>query len=202
MNAFKWLKKRDLNLSMVMNIDPDKFCCICDHTVISRDLEQMVLQTLDEDNSGDYIGFFIEDNKVANSAPPGERVVTMAICNIEGVNKDGSVVLELLCANSKKRIKHATLFLLSHIISQSAVFGFKTIRLRIATNRSDGKPNKRALEFYTKLGFVYDEGIKHYVVQVADFLQPTVLTTSTSSSPRKSSPTQNPRRNPLSIINL
>lgn len=170
----KWLKKRDLSMSMVMNVDSSKFCCICDASVISPELEQMVMEMLDPDmNSGEYIGFFIEKNNVSKDAKPIDRIVAVAICNIDDIQKDGSLMLEILCANSKLRVKHATLLLMNHIINTSNMYGFNSIKLQIATTK-DNKPNQRALAFYTRLGFIHNPNTKHYHLNITEFQHPQI----------------------------
>jgi hypothetical protein len=157
---------KNLNLNVIMNLDSSKYCCICDETIISKNLEKLVLEMLDPDilSTGEYVGIFIEKNGLPINTSPMNRIVSMAICNIEDISKNQTLIIELLCSNPKLRIRHTTLILMNHIVNMSYMYGFTKIKLKIAS----GKDNKRAYSFYMKLGFVYDNN-KYYTLDINNF---------------------------------
>lgn len=130
------LESQNLRFLMFRQRDVDKFCCICDTAVISREFEKLALAN-------------VQDDSVLLLLVRGNNVMSMSVVTVY----PNYLTIELLCRNAKVTEARMTQPLLD-IIKQWAKDNDKLyIDLRVASRR-DGSPNRKAENFYAYNGFI------------------------------------------------
>jgi hypothetical protein len=122
---------------------------ICDVQFISNLYEKLSYNSLESEN---YIGFFLSN--LANSIIYISCIIDLNCSGIENINMNinNAVEITLLCANNEHRTIGLTKTFFGLILHQY-IPAFKPNANNILLRVAQGINNKKAFQFYSKLGF-------------------------------------------------
>jgi GNAT superfamily N-acetyltransferase len=139
--AEQTLLRMGLKIELVQGRSAIQNCCICDEDFIRQDLEELALEATEDESTGIFI-----------KSPEGIVVVTAIVQPCE--EDAGSMELQLLCANTRVRVRGAAMLVLKHVAEKALAWGFRTVVLSVA----HFPHNIRAQNFYESIGMRHAPG--------------------------------------------